>query len=170
MLKYCKISYEIPWLKPWPNTSSLTETSITVTRLGLLTWLCKHECLWAKDSRGLDTDRHQHCSADQKQTQAPHCGSPRFPDASARTNPINKYDNTYFFSNRTTEKTVSAIQACAGGRFSMVSTLFVNTDNLEVRLTPTKSKRNIANSWRIVWSCPDTGSEVCIISRPHIRM
>ena len=60
------------------------------------------------------------------------------------------YTHTYFFGNGTTEKTVSVTQACAGGRFSMVSTLFINTDNLEVRLAPTKSKRNIANSWRIV--------------------
>ena len=83
---------------------------------------------------------------------------------------IDEYGNTYFFSNRTTEKTVSASQACAGGRFRTVSTIFINTDNLEVRLAPTKSKRNIADSWRIVRICPDTGSEVCIISRPHIRM
>ena len=42
--------------------------------------------------------------------------------------------------------------------------MFSNTDNLEIRIAPAKSKRNTADSWRIARCCPDTGSEVSILS------
>ena len=74
------------------------------------------------------------------------------------------HGNLYYFDGDTSEYTISSIQACASGRITAVSEMFSNTDNLEIRIAPAKSKRNTADSWRIARCCPDTGSEVSILS------
>ena len=52
------------------------------------------------------------------------------------------HGNLYYFDGNTSEYTISSIQACASGRITAVSEMFSNTDNLEIRIAPAKSKRN----------------------------
>ena len=77
-----------------------------------------------------------------------------------------QYGNRYSFDPRTTDDQISAILAVPTGEFvaacNNVEEAFAKTDNLEVRIAPTRSKWNTADSWRIVHSCPDTGSGICL--------
>ena len=45
-----------------------------------------------------------------------------------------------------------------------VHSAFAKTDNLEVMIAPTRSRTNTADNWRIVHSCPDTGSGICLVA------
>ena len=69
-----------------------------------------------------------------------------------------EYGNLFTFDSHTSEATTSAIQACTAGRINR----FAKTDNMEIRMAPTISKRDIPDIWKITKSCPDTGSEVCL--------
>jgi len=77
-----------------------------------------------------------------------------------------RYGNTYSFNPNTTDDQISAVLSVPTGEFvaacNNVEEAFAKTDNLEVRIAPTKSKWNTADSWRIVHSCPDTGSGICL--------
>ena len=79
-----------------------------------------------------------------------------------------EHGNTYSFSKRTLDKTVSAITSCSKGRItavrSAVSMAFSNTDSLEVRLAQTSPQRSTTDCWRMTRLCQDTGSEVCIMA------
>ena len=77
-----------------------------------------------------------------------------------------RYGNKYSFDSKTTDDQISAVLSVPTGEFvaacNNVEEAFAKTDNLEVRIAPTKSKWNTADSWRIVHSCPDTGSGICL--------
>ena len=77
-----------------------------------------------------------------------------------------RFGNTYSFGPKTTDDQISAVLSVPTGKFveacNNVEEAFAKTDNLEVRIAPTKSKWNTADSWRIVHSCPDTGSGICL--------
>ena len=77
-----------------------------------------------------------------------------------------RYGNKYSFGHDTTDDQISAILAVPTGEIiavcNNVDEAFAKTDNLEVRIAPTRSKWNTADNWRIVHSCPDTGSGICL--------
>ena len=79
-----------------------------------------------------------------------------------------RYGNEYSFGHDTTDDQISAILAVPTGEIvtvcNNVDAAFAKTDNLEVRIAPTRSKWNTADNWRIVHSCPDTGSGICLVA------
>ena len=79
-----------------------------------------------------------------------------------------RYGNTYSFGHDTTDEQITAILSIPTGEISTacnnVHSAFAKTDNLEIMIAPTKSKTNTADNWRIVHSCPDTGSGICLIA------
>ena len=83
------------------------------------------------------------------------------------------YGNTYSFGRGTSDEQIEAILSVPTGGLSVglsvacndVHTAFAKTDNLEIRIAPTKSPANTADNWRIIRLCPDTGSGVCLIAQ-----
>ena len=79
-----------------------------------------------------------------------------------------RYGNKYSFGPNTTDNQISVILAVPTGELvaacNNVEEAFAKTDNLEIKIAPTRSKTNTADSWRIVHSCPDTGSGICLIA------
>ena len=65
-----------------------------------------------------------------------------------------RYGNKYSFGPKTTDDQISAILAVPTGEVvaacNNVEEAFAKTDNLEVRIVPTRSKWNTADNWRKV--------------------
>ena len=79
-----------------------------------------------------------------------------------------RYGNTYSFGKGTSEDQIADVLSVPTGEISAacsdVQTAFAKTDNLEIRIAPTKSATNTADNWRIIRACPDTGSGVCLVA------
>ena len=84
-----------------------------------------------------------------------------------------KYGNIYSFGQGTSEEQIAAILSVPTGEVSAacsdVQTAFAKTDNLEMRIAPTRSTANTADNWRIIRACPDTGSGVCLVAENVAR-
>ena len=79
-----------------------------------------------------------------------------------------KYGNTYSFGHDITDEQITAILSVPTGEIltacNNVHSAFAKTDNLQIMIAPTRSRTNTADNWRIVHSCPDTGSGICLVA------
>ena len=133
--------------------------------------LCRHD---DEETRGKATIKYAHPSGAVQTTMmfrdaklfSRTCGliGPRSSDIRI----TDRYGNTYSFGQGTSEEQIAAIPSVPTGVVSAAcndaQTDFAKTDNLELRIAPTRSPSNAADNWRIIRACQDTDSGVCLVA------
>ena len=84
-----------------------------------------------------------------------------------------RYGNTYSFGKGTSEEQIAAILSVPTGTVSAtyndVQTASAKTDNLVLRIAPTRSPPSTADNWRTIRTCRDTDSGVCLVELDAAR-
>ena len=81
--------------------------------------------------------------------------------------------NTYHSGQGTSEEQIAAILSVPTGTVSAtyndVQTASAKTDNLVLRIAPTRSPPSTADNWRTIRTCRDTDSGVCLVELDAAR-